>query len=211
MKGLEQSMNPQLIKYSQETEASITLDRKKNRKRLFRMHLSQSKYFSLRDENNSEPYGEKFNKKIFIKCENLTFKLQVAIHENETPYQIEPYFTTLSVFDARNNRKLCENFYFDVNHDYARRMVLKNFESLEDNNEIFKSSSTIQVKRSWLENINQAVFNVSDPHSEIFLVLRIDKILQANVNQICEAYVKAGKDPRLGTKTFKQITSYFQR
>lgn len=38
LKGLEESMNPQLIKYGRETDASIALSRKENRKRLFSIY-----------------------------------------------------------------------------------------------------------------------------------------------------------------------------
>lgn len=38
LKGLEESMNPQLIKYGRETDASIALARKENRKRLFSIY-----------------------------------------------------------------------------------------------------------------------------------------------------------------------------
>lgn len=38
LKGLEQSMNPQLMKYSRETDMSIALARKDNRRRLFSVY-----------------------------------------------------------------------------------------------------------------------------------------------------------------------------
>lgn len=38
LKGLEESMNPQLIKYGRETDASVALSRKENRKRIFNVY-----------------------------------------------------------------------------------------------------------------------------------------------------------------------------
>jgi len=38
LKGLDQSMNPQLMKYSRETDVSIALARKENRRRLFSLY-----------------------------------------------------------------------------------------------------------------------------------------------------------------------------
>jgi hypothetical protein len=38
LKGLEQSMNPQLMKYARETDVSISLARKENRRRLFSVY-----------------------------------------------------------------------------------------------------------------------------------------------------------------------------
>jgi len=37
--------------------------------------------------------------------------------------QVEPYLTTLALFDAKQGRKLTENFHFDVNHPQVRNMV----------------------------------------------------------------------------------------
>jgi len=55
-----------------------------------------------------------------VKCESLKFRLQAPIDEKESLCQVEPYHTTLSLFDARNGRKLTENFHFDVNHEIVR-------------------------------------------------------------------------------------------
>lgn len=47
LKGLEQSVNPQLMRYGRETDASIALSRKENRKRLFSIypHIPVSLHF----------------------------------------------------------------------------------------------------------------------------------------------------------------------
>lgn len=51
LKGLDQSMNPQLIKYGRETDASIALARKDHRRRLFstypHMPVSKKWKFSM--------------------------------------------------------------------------------------------------------------------------------------------------------------------
>lgn len=40
-------------------------------------------------------------------------------------FQVEPYITTLSIFDAKRNRKVSEDFRFDINHPYIRNMLPK--------------------------------------------------------------------------------------
>ena len=42
---------------------------------------------------------------------------------NDVLFQVEPYLTTLALFDAKQGRKLTENFHFDVNHLQVRNMV----------------------------------------------------------------------------------------
>lgn len=57
----------------------------------------------------------------------------------------------------------------------------------------------------------QAIFNINNPHPDIFLVVRIDKLLQGNIYQISEPYLRATKDPRLGLKVHKQARACCQR
>lgn len=57
----------------------------------------------------------------------------------------------------------------------------------------------------------QAIFNINNPHPDIFLIVRIDKLLQGNIYQISEPYLRATKDPRLGLKVHKQVRACCQR
>lgn len=57
----------------------------------------------------------------------------------------------------------------------------------------------------------QAVFSVSKPHADIYLVLRIDKILQGSITQVAEPYTRSTKDPRLGLKVHKTVRASSQR
>lgn len=53
--------------------------------------------------------------------------------------------------------------------------------------------------------------SVNNPHPDLFLVVKIDKILQGHVSQVLEPYMKATKDPRLGLKVHKTVQSYANR
>ncbi|XP_063975168.1 dedicator of cytokinesis protein 9 isoform X2 [Diachasmimorpha longicaudata] len=252
LKGLDQSMNPQLIKYSRETDTSILLARREKRKRLFNLYNSNNNNNSnsnnhhhhsggknsspvltlsmiLSENNNkiSSPYEEYFGQRILIKCEALKFRLQAPIDDNETLCQVEPYQTSLCLFDIRQGRKLSENFYFDVNNDIARNMLDELTPSIMVNNEIadddieLKGKNTTndktfeefhrQIPTKWLKYVNQAIFSISNPHPEIFLVVRIEKVLQGNVYQSAEPYIRATKDPRLGLKVHKNVKTCYHR
>ncbi|XP_008205538.1 dedicator of cytokinesis protein 9 isoform X2 [Nasonia vitripennis] len=209
LKGLEQSMNPQLIRYSQETDISISLARKKNRKHLFQVNLLHNIKSLSVHENNIEPYKEQFNQRIFVKCESIKFKLQAPIEEQESLCQVEPYYTTLSVFDARNNKKISENFYFDTNHESVQNMIKLEESSKENGLELPDDLKNISV--TWLSKLKQAIFSISNPHPDIFLVVRIEKVLQGSIYQTCEQYIKAAKDPRISIKAHKQVQACCQR
>ncbi|KFB37651.1 hypothetical protein ZHAS_00004890 [Anopheles sinensis] len=93
LKGLEQSMNPQLNRYARETDQSIAQARRDNRKRLFggqQMLFLQSAggcgttsgaavaiaaQMSKSTEAAIEPYRVQFGQRILIKCDSLRFRL----------------------------------------------------------------------------------------------------------------------------------------
>jgi dedicator of cytokinesis protein 9/10/11 len=91
LKGLEQSMNPQLIKYGRETDLTIAQARKENRKKLFLSHLYTSKVpgesslaVTPTTADNLEIYKEPLliRQRILLKCEQLKFRLLLPM-ENE--------------------------------------------------------------------------------------------------------------------------------
>ncbi|XP_043521247.1 dedicator of cytokinesis protein 9 [Frieseomelitta varia] len=217
LKGLEQSMNPQLIKYSRETDTSIALARRENRKLLFDIypHIPHNKQQPGNyNEQNIDPYKEQFGQRIFVKCESLKFRLQAPIDEKESLCQVEPYQTTLSLYDARNGRKLTENFHFDINHEVVQEMVkeLSPVGIMTESTENIKLPDDLKnIPLDWIKYPKQAIFSISNPHPDIFLVVRIDKILQGNICQTSEPYLRATKDPRLGLKVHKQVRACCQR
>lgn len=218
LKGLEQSMNPQLIKYGRETDISISQGRRENRKRLFGTIANQ--FNKTPTEANVEPYKEVFGKQIYIKCENIKFRLQAPIDESDNMCQLEPYITSLALYDVKAGRKLTENFFFDLNDSHARDM-----RQLKGSSECIITSPPMKNAKAngntekingeypaeWIMYPRQAILNVTAPHPDIFVVVRIEKILQGGLNPSTEPYLKAGKDPKLGCKTLKTIKQYSHR
>lgn len=53
---------------------------------------------------------------------------------------------------------------------------------------------------------------ISKPHSDIYLVLRIDKILQGGIVRVSEPYIKAtGNNKENGLKVAKVVKNICQR
>ncbi|XP_056646243.1 dedicator of cytokinesis protein 9 isoform X1 [Diorhabda sublineata] len=209
LKGLEQSMNPQLMKYARETDHSIANLRKENRHKIFELHPNLA--MNIKSQNSSqeqiEPYKEIFGHRVFLKFENIRLKLQV-VDDKENLCQVEPYHTTLCLFDAKNGRKLTENFHFDVNSSNIRSTF---------NNGITHDSSNVKLglpanlHSEWLLYPQQALLSITNPHPDIFLVIRIEKVLQGGIGQTSEPYVKANKDSRVSQKVYKNIAMCCQR
>lgn len=228
LKGLDQSMNPQLMKYGRETDISIAQTRREHRRKLFNCYSQL-----LRPITNTEiiePYREQFGQRVLIKCDSLKFRLQTPLEncEKETYVQAEPYFTSLALYDAKNGRKLTENFYFDLNTEHVRDMMVTYTSSITNGttetngvNGVDKESETIQYQASpkefdalpkdWLTRPKQAILSISVPHPDIFLVVKIEKILQGGINNTSDAYIKAGKDPKMGSKLNKNVKQYSQK
>nr|XP_042902706.1 dedicator of cytokinesis protein 9 isoform X1 [Parasteatoda tepidariorum] len=232
LKGLEHSKNPELAKYARETDFSIAFARKENRQNLFAIFpdmqrsLHLSNYHDL--EKDVKPFKEEFGVKIFVRCEELSFKLQVPLeNEKNSLCQVEPYITTLAIYDAKKGRKVSEDFHFDVNHPYIRNMLpKKGRKNSTPSNQILTYSHCNgetnhtanphlkDIGEEWLAFPKQAIFNVPHPESELFFVLKIEKVLQGNISQAAEPYIRAqsaSSNGRLGTKVQKIARSCCQR
>lgn len=219
LKGLDQSMNPQLIKYGRETDGSIAQDRQSNRKHLFFSMQLQNKV--LTSDVNVEQYREVFGQRMVFKCESLKFKLLAPYElENDKTGQLEMYFTSVALFDAKAGRKLTENFYFDVNEDKVRDIFKQNksespllIRNGDDSSKIsnIPELATVDIEKEWILYPKQAIMSVTNPHPDVFIVVRIDKILQGSISQSSEPYIKASKDPKLGLKLRRQIHQFSQK
>ncbi|XP_037961001.1 dedicator of cytokinesis protein 9 isoform X2 [Teleopsis dalmanni] len=232
LKGLDQSMNPQLMKYGRETDISIAQSRRENRRRLFACYQSPTK---VTNADNVDQYREQFGKRIFISCKSLKFRLQCCNEngEGDNLCQVEPYITSLALYDVKSGRKLTESFYFNINDDNVRDMLPNTpvpssvtaccVPKREDREEKARQGS--QAQNSVLDNLSpelmrcpkvifsglkQGVFCVTAPHPDIFLVLKIEKILQGNIVQAAEPYLKTGRDPKIALKLHKSARNYAQ-
>ncbi|KAG0711143.1 Dedicator of cytokinesis protein 9 [Chionoecetes opilio] len=130
LRGLEHSLNPQLIKYAHETDFTIAQARREDRHQLFTCYPNLPRTESvdgsveLRDESLIWPYEEKFGSRFRILFENIKFRLQAPLDSGDGP-------------------------------------------------------------------LSQAVMSVTRPHSEVFLVIWIEKVLQGSISQTVEPYLKS--------------------
>ncbi|KAL4715192.1 hypothetical protein ACJJTC_012239 [Scirpophaga incertulas] len=210
LKGLEHSMNPLLMRYSRETDMSIAAARNECRSNIFNLPYKRAPS----PEPQLEPFKEHFGQRILLKCESLKFRLQAPIDgDKELLCQVEPYYTYLALYDARSGRKLTENFHFDVNNASVKDLVKDTdcTKSLVENFSCDVKLDVNQIPEEWFRAKKQAVLSVNNPHPDLFLVVKIDKILQGHVSQVLEPYLKATKDPRLGLKVHKTVQAYANR
>ncbi|XP_026816048.1 dedicator of cytokinesis protein 9 isoform X1 [Rhopalosiphum maidis] len=218
LKGLEHSVNPQLMRYARETDSLNAHARQENRRRLFAVYpfLQQPSSYIRQDVLNqpadsiSEPYKEKFGQRVLIECQALSFRLQINNEENDGSNQVEPYFTTMALFDIRAGKKISEDFHFDINHDSMKNLL--NHDNQIDGHKFIEISKNCKVTKNWLFKQKQAIMCISKPHSDIFLVLRIDKVLQGGIVRVSEPYIKATTNNKdNGLKVFKAVKNICHR
>ncbi|CAB0016565.1 unnamed protein product [Nesidiocoris tenuis] len=200
LRGLEQSGYPQLMKYARETDTSIALARRDNRRRLFSVYpfIPHSKPANLAE--GGEPYREHFGQRLLVKCVSLRFRLQAPLTSDKEAFQqVEPYMLVICLFDAKEGRKLTEDFYWEVYCDEVDGMIVS---PEGPSAAVFDG---LDVPPDWLINPSQAVFSISSAHSDVFLVVRIEKILQGSIAQTSEPYTKTTKDAKLGLKVHKSV------
>lgn len=89
---------------------------------------------------------------------------------------MEPLFASMALFDAKEKKKLSENFYFNLNSEATRQMLSAHVP--------YADVSTMS---------RSAVFDILNPSPDIFLVVRVEKVLQGDVNECVEPYIKDDK------------------
>ncbi|XP_037081413.1 LOW QUALITY PROTEIN: dedicator of cytokinesis protein 9-like [Pollicipes pollicipes] len=192
LRGLDQSLNPQLNRYAHETDYMIGQARGEGRLPVFQLYpdiqstpLSTA---SCADHLRTEPFSEVHGVTVLVRCESLQFRLQMPVDDTaENLSQIEPYFTSLCLYDAKQGRKISEEFFFDVNDPYIRNLLPKAVSKHKETGTTLLPD-LIHAPLEWLSYPRQALFTVQQPHSEIFLVVRVEKVLQGSVAVSCDQY-----------------------
>lgn len=236
LKSLEHSKNPDLVKYSRETEYSIAHARKQNRQNIFAIYpdlgTTESAQQVSEYDRPAKPFEEQKDTRLFIRCDEIKFKLQAPLEERGQLCQVEPYITTMAIYDVRRMRKVSEDFHFDVNHPYIRNMLPKmrknnsssssscgnnsgNGSNHSTNNNAEQEATVAAIQalgfkdltEEWLAFPRQAVFSVQHTEPELYLVVRIEKVLQGSINQASESYIRvaADGDGKQGSKIQKSV------
>ncbi|XP_050685080.1 dedicator of cytokinesis protein 7 isoform X2 [Leptidea sinapis] len=112
-------------------------------------------------------------------CELIGHRILVVCHQLKLELDVEPLFASMALYDAKEKKKLSENFYFNLNSECTRQML---------------SSHVSHADVSSLSR--SAVFDVPALAAacDVFLVVRLEKVLQGDVNECIEPYLKDDKN-----------------
>uniref|UniRef100_A0A673BLF3 Dedicator of cytokinesis 9b n=1 Tax=Sphaeramia orbicularis TaxID=375764 RepID=A0A673BLF3_9TELE len=168
-------------------------------------------------EPDIRQFEEKFGKRVLVSCQDLSFNLQGCVAENEEgpTTNVEPFYVVLSLFDVQNSRKISADFHVDLNHPLVRQMTVGS--SSGQDAQINGSSGkdpqrlTDVLPEEALQYPRQGVFSVTCPHPEIFLVARIEKVLQGGITHCTEPYMKNSDSTKMAQKVLKNAKTACSR
>ncbi|GAA6089969.1 dedicator of cytokinesis protein 9 isoform X2, partial [Tachysurus ichikawai] len=155
-------------------------------------------------EPDVKQFEEKFGKRILVSCNDLSFNLQSCVTENEDgpTTNVEPFFIILSLFDVQNSRKISADLHVDLNHPLVRTMISPHCSMIN------AEESNVQLNgltEGALQYPTQGVFSVTCPHPDIFLVARIEKVLQGGITHCAEPYMKNSDSAKVSQKVLKNV------
>ncbi|CAM4617725.1 dedicator of cytokinesis protein 11 isoform X3 [Caretta caretta] len=216
LESLERSMHPELMKYGRETEQLNKLSRNDGRQNLFSFDSEVQRLDFSGIEPDVKPFEEKCTRRFLVNCRDLTFNVlaHVCDRSEGAPTNVEPFFISLALFDVKNNCKISADFHVDLNPPSVREMLLdSSTQATADSHP--KGTSTNEhlihgIPESHLRYIKQGVFSVANPHVEIFLVARVEKVLQGSITHCVDPYIKnsdPGKTAQKVHKLAKQVCS----
>ncbi|KAK1341975.1 hypothetical protein QTO34_016727 [Cnephaeus nilssonii] len=207
--GLD-SYLPELVKSTREAEIKL---KSESRVKLFYLDPDAQKLDLPSAEPEVKPFEEKFGKRILVKCNDLSFNLQCCVAENEEgpTTNVEPFFVTLSLFDIKDNRKISADFHVDLNHFSVRQMLATPSSALMNGSG--QSSPTLPdiLHEAAMQYPKQGIFSVTCPHPDVFLVARIEKVLQGSITHVAEPYMKSSDSSKVAQKVLKNAKQACQR
>uniref|UniRef100_A0A671MX29 Dedicator of cytokinesis protein 9-like n=1 Tax=Sinocyclocheilus anshuiensis TaxID=1608454 RepID=A0A671MX29_9TELE len=152
-------------------------------------------------EPDVKPFEEKFGKRILVNCNDLSFNLQSCVAENEEgpTTNVEPFFTSLSLFDIQSGRKISSDFHVDMNHPSVKALLPPS--GAHNSTAAPDSPQAAQPTANSLTE--SGVFSVTCPHPDVFLVARIEKVLQGGIAHCAEPYMKNSDSAKAAQKVLK--------
>ncbi|XP_052757856.1 dedicator of cytokinesis protein 7 [Galleria mellonella] len=110
-------------------------------------------------------------------CELMGHRILVNCHQLKLELDVEPLFASMALFDAKEKKKLSENFYFNLNSECTKQML------------------SAHIPHADISTLSRsAIFDILNPSPDVFLVVRVEKVLQGDVNECVEPYIKDDKN-----------------
>uniref|UniRef100_A0A8C2KMF7 Dedicator of cytokinesis 6 n=1 Tax=Cyprinus carpio TaxID=7962 RepID=A0A8C2KMF7_CYPCA len=152
-----------------ERTAAEDMDRRNAENRQQCRHADLLGLYPVPDEDEAiercaipEVPKEHSGQRIMVKCLALKFEIE-----------IEPIFGSLALYDVREKKKISEDFHFDLNSDQMKSLLRPHSPHV--------AISTLA---------RSTIFSITYPSPDIFLVIKLEKVLQqGDIGECCEPYM----------------------
>ncbi|XP_036403695.1 dedicator of cytokinesis protein 11 [Megalops cyprinoides] len=216
MESLGRSLHPELTKYARETDQLNKINRNEGRHKLFSLDPETQKLDFSGIEPDVKPFEERFGRRIMVSCHDLTFSLQGCVSEKNDGVltNVEPFFISLALFDVAKSCKISADFHVDLNPPCVREMLAESsVQAGSDTDGTGGNGLPIlqRVSESLLRFPTQGIFSVTNPHADIFLVARVEKVLQNGITHCAEPYIKTSDVSKTAQKVLKAAKQTCQR
>ncbi|XP_034532967.1 dedicator of cytokinesis protein 11 isoform X3 [Notolabrus celidotus] len=240
LESLGRSLQPELMKYARETDQLNKLNRNEGRQKLFSLDPETQRLDFSGIEPDVKPFEERFGRRIVVSCHDLTFSLQGCVSEkgDSVLTNVEPFFISLALFDVSKSCKISADFHVDLNPPCVRDMLTDTSGQLSPssdsdgggggareggggggvgvmvNGDSGKGNGLPVLQRvseALLRFPTQGIFSVTNPHADIFLVARVEKVLQNGITHCAEPYIKTSDINKTAQKVLKAAKQTCQR
>ncbi|PVD19166.1 hypothetical protein C0Q70_21731 [Pomacea canaliculata] len=208
--------------YSRETDLTLSKARQENRQNLFSIYPDMRRV-APEDDLDDEEEGDEVEvfpkpaaERFLLRLLYMKTALQLSLSDIGGPMKecnAKPFITVnsqnhslshLPSMMQKKGKKISEDFHVDPNEPEIKVMIpadIMNVYNKNFGNDNKDSHVDINgLKIDWMPTAErQGIFSVARRHSEIFLVARVEKVLQGSLSQCLEPYLK-GQDRKLALK-----------
>uniref|UniRef100_A0A672QQA9 Dedicator of cytokinesis protein 11-like n=1 Tax=Sinocyclocheilus grahami TaxID=75366 RepID=A0A672QQA9_SINGR len=218
------SLHPELMKYARETDQLNKMSRNESRQKIFTLDPETQRLDFSGIEPDVKPFEERFGRRIMVSCHDLTFSLQGCVSEKNDGIltNVEPFFISLALFDLSKGCKISADFHVDLNPPCVREMLQEGSPGTPKEPEGGDGNETVRVNghglpvlqrvaESLIRFPSQGIFSVTNPHTDIFLLARVEKVLQNGITHCTEPYIKTSDISKTVQKVLKTAKQTCQR
>ncbi|XP_034066450.1 dedicator of cytokinesis protein 11 isoform X2 [Gymnodraco acuticeps] len=235
LESLGRGLHPELLKYARETDQLNKINRNEGRQKLFSLDPETQRLDFSGIEPDVKPFEERFGRRIVVSCHDLTFSLQGCVSEKGDGVltNVEPFFISLALFDVSKSCKISADFHVDLNPPCVKEMLTDASGQLSPSSDseggggggVREGGGMVngdsakgnglpllqRVSEALLRFPTQGIFSVTNPHADIFLVARVEKVLQNGITHCAEPYIKTSDISKTAQKVLKAAKQTCQR
>ena len=176
--------NSVIFSYIQETKNLHLIEQKRKKNRIRLMHLSKEHHQLLygdtsADKSDTPPPSKSI--RFIVEALKLQFHLRGCVRDGgrEPITNLEPFFVTFALYDAAKKKKISSDFHAQFNHSYVKDMCNPTGNNMAM--ELFGEPERKKINFTWIENPKKGIFEIANPHAEIYLVARIERVLMGGI------------------------------